>query len=164
MKNKLFLTASAIAFLFIASVIPATANTPTKNIVETAVEAGNFTILKKALKATGLDKTLETGSFTVFAPTDDAFKKLPEGTLDKLLNDKEALKKILLYHVVEGKMLAKDVVSKTELKTVQGTTAKIMNKPEKNKVKINKSKIIKTDILATNGVIHAIDTVLMPTE
>jgi uncharacterized surface protein with fasciclin (FAS1) repeats len=161
MRRKIFLTFSAIAFLFAAAVIPATANNnPTKNIVETAVEAGNFTILKKALKATGLDETLKSGSFTVFAPTDDAFNKLPAGTLDSLLKDKEALKKILLYHVVEGKMLAKDVVGKSEIKTVEGTTAKIKSKPEK--VKINKSKIIKTDILATNGVIHAIDTVLMP--
>lgn len=163
MKNRFILTLSVIAFLFVATVIPVTANNnPTKNIVETAVEAGNFTILKKALKATGLDETLKGGNFTVFAPTDDAFKKLPEGTLDNLLKDKEALKRILLYHVVEGKMMAKDVVSKSELKTVQGSNAKIYNKPEKNKVKINKSKIIKTDIVATNGVIHAIDTVLMP--
>lgn len=163
MKNRFFLTLSVMAFLFVASAIPATANNnPTKNIVETAAEAGNFTILKKALKATGLDETLKGGNFTVFAPTDDAFKKLPEGTLDSLLNDKEALKKILLYHVVEGKMMAKDVVSKSELKTVQGTNAAIYNKPEKNKVKINGSKIIKTDIEATNGVIHVIDTVLLP--
>lgn len=163
MRKRFFLTLTAIAFLFVASVVPATANNnPTKNIVETAADAGNFTILKKALKATGLDETLKGGNFTVFAPTDEAFNKLPAGTLDNLLKDKEALKKILLYHVVEGKLMAKDVVGKSELKTVQGSNAKIYNKTEKNKVKINKSKIIKTDIVATNGVIHAIDTVLMP--
>jgi uncharacterized surface protein with fasciclin (FAS1) repeats len=163
MKTKLYLTLSSIAFLCLLAIVTAKANNPpTLNIVETAEKAGNFTILNKALKATGLDETLKSGKFTVFAPTDEAFNALPSGTLDNLLKDKEALKKLLLFHVVEGKMLATDVVGKTELKTVSGETVKIKNLGEK--VKIANAKIVKTDILATNGVIHVVNKVMMPKE
>lgn len=163
MKTKLYLTLSSIAFLCLLTIAPAKANNPpTLNIVETAEKAGNFTILNKALKATGLDETLKSGKYTVFAPTDEAFNALPAGTLDKLMNDKEALKKILLFHVVEGKLLAADVVGKTEIKTVSGANATVKNYGEK--VKIANAKIVKTDILATNGVIHVVNKVLMPTE
>jgi uncharacterized surface protein with fasciclin (FAS1) repeats len=162
-RRSLLLTmASFAAFCLLATVPAAAFNDPKspKNLVETAAEAGNFETLKKALKATGLDETLKKGNYTVFAPTDEAFAKLPEGTLEKLMNDKEALKKILLYHVVEGTVKAADVVGKTEVKTVEGSSAKI--KAKNGKVKIDKARIIQTDISAANGVIHAIDAVIMP--
>ncbi len=163
MKSKLFLTLSSIAFLCLLAIAPAKANNPpTLNIVETAEKAGNFTILNKALKATGLDETLKSGNFTVFAPTDEAFNALPAGTLDNLLKDKETLKKLLLFHVVEGKLLAADVVSKSEVKTVSGANAWI--KKYENKVKIANARIVQTDILATNGVIHVVNKVMMPKE
>lgn len=135
------------------------ANSP-KNLVETAAEAGNFKTLQKALEATGLDETLKSGTYTVFAPTDEAFAKLPAGKLEKLLSDKKALKKILLYHVIEGRVKAEEVAGKTEVKTVEGSSAKI--KAKNGKVKINTARIVQTDIAAANGVIHAIDTVIVP--
>lgn len=162
-RRSAFLTIASFAVLCLLTAAPANAlndqNSP-KNLVETAAGAGNFKTLQKALEATGLDETLKSGNYTVFAPTDEAFAKLPEGTLEKLLGDKEALKKILLYHVVEGKVLAADVISKTEVKTVEGSSAKI--KAKNGKVKIDKARIIQTDLTATNGVIHVIDTVIMP--
>lgn len=160
MKSRLFLTLASFAFLCVLAVVPTKANTPTLNIVETAEQAGNFTILNKALKATGLDEVLKSGKYTVFAPTDEAFNALPAGTLENLMNDQEALKKILLFHVVKGKMLASDVISKTELTTAQGTNVAIKNKGDK--VKIHNARIIQTDILATNGVIHVINKVMIP--
>lgn len=160
MKSRLLLTLTSFAFLCVLAVVPTKANTPTLNIVETAEKAGNFTILNKALKATGLDEVLKSGKYTVFAPTDEAFNALPAGTLENLMNDQEALKKILLFHVVKGKMLASDVISKTELTTAQGTNVAIVNKGDK--VKIHNARIIQTDILATNGVIHVINKVMIP--
>lgn len=135
-----------------------------KNIVDTAVAAGQFTILAKALEAAGLVDTLKgDGKFTVFAPTDDAFKKLPEGTLEMLLKpeNKEKLRAILLYHVVGSKVYAKDVVKLNgqDVKTLQGGTIKVNTS---NGVMVNNSNVVKTDIKATNGVIHVIDTVLIP--
>lgn len=138
--------------------------TEKKNIVQTAVDAGQFTILAKALEAAGLVDTLSgKGNFTVFAPTDEAFKKLPEGTLEMLLKpeNKEKLKAILLYHVVGSKVYAKDVVKLNgqDVKTLQGGTIKVNTS---NGVMVNSSNVVKTDIKATNGVIHVIDTVLIP--
>jgi len=131
-----------------------------KDIVDTAVGAGNFTTLVAAVKAAGLVDTLKgAGPFTVFAPTDDAFKKLPAGTLDKLLADPEALKKILLYHVVAGKVMAADVVKMKSAKTVNGANIRIKTV---GGVMVNNAKVVKTDIACTNGVIHVIDTVIMP--
>ncbi|MFN0124806.1 MAG: fasciclin domain-containing protein [Blastocatellia bacterium] len=132
-----------------------------KDIVDTAVAAGSFKTLAAALTAAGLVETLKgKGPFTVFAPTDEAFAKLPAGTVEALLGDKEKLTKILLYHVVAGNVMAKDVVNLKSAMTVQGSTVNISAKG--GKVMLNNAQVVKTDIAATNGVIHVIDTVLMP--
>jgi uncharacterized surface protein with fasciclin (FAS1) repeats len=134
------------------------------DIVETAVGAGIFNTLVAAVKAAGLVETLQgEGPFTVFAPTDEAFAKLPKGTVENLLKpeNKDMLVKILTYHVVSGKVLAADVVKLKSAKTVQGQSVSI--KVKKGKVMLNKTtNVIKTDIMTTNGVIHVIDSVLMP--
>ena len=130
------------------------------NIVDTAVNAGSFSTLVAAVKAAGLVETLKgAGPFTVFAPTDDAFAKLPAGTVDALLKDIPKLKKILTYHVVSGKVMAADVVKLKSAKTVEGSEVKI---DASNGVKINESMVTTPDVAADNGVIHIIDSVLMP--
>jgi uncharacterized surface protein with fasciclin (FAS1) repeats len=142
-------------------VMPVEANPEKKDIVDTAVGAGSFNTLVTAVKAAGLVETLKgKGPFTVFAPTDEAFAKLPKATLDGLLADKQALTKVLLYHVVAGNVMAKDVVKLTEAKTVQGSAAKITVKD--GGVKVDNANVVKTDIECTNGVIHVIDTVILP--
>ena len=136
---------------------------PAGDIVETAVADGRFTTLAAALGAAGLVDTLKgEGPFTVFAPTDDAFAKLPAGTLDELLKpeNKQKLTDILLYHVVSGKVMAADVVTLTEAETVLGQ--KVTVKVDMGKVYINEAQVIITDVKASNGVIHVIDTVLLP--
>jgi uncharacterized surface protein with fasciclin (FAS1) repeats len=131
-----------------------------KNIVETAVENPEFSTLVTAVKAADLVATLSgPGPFTVFAPTNDAFAKIPAETLQAVLADKAKLTSILTYHVVSGKVMAKDVAGMTEAKTVQGSTVKI---DASNGVMINDAKVVKADIECTNGVIHVIDSVLMP--
>ncbi|HSM82934.1 MAG TPA: fasciclin domain-containing protein [Nodosilinea sp.] len=130
------------------------------DIVDTAVSAGSFSTLVAAVKAAGLVDTLKgKGPFTVFAPTDEAFAKLPDGTVDGLLKDVAKLKKILTYHVVSGKVMAADVSKLKTATTVQGTDVKI---DASNGVKINDSTVTSADVAADNGVIHIIDTVLMP--
>jgi uncharacterized surface protein with fasciclin (FAS1) repeats len=131
------------------------------DIVQVAKSAGTFNTLLTALKATDLDKTLKgKGPFTVFAPTDEAFAKLPAGALDGLLKDPAALKNVLLFHVVSGKVMAKDVVALTEAPTANGQKVSINTA---NGVVLNgTSNVVKTDIPASNGVIHVIDTVLLP--
>ena len=130
------------------------------DIVDTAVKAGSFSTLAAALKAAGLIETLKgTGPFTVFAPTDEAFAKLPEGTVDGLLKDIPQLKKILTYHVVPGKVMAADVTKLKSAKTVQGSEVQI---DSSEGVKINESMVTTPDVAADNGVIHIIDAVLMP--
>ncbi|MEP0920103.1 fasciclin domain-containing protein [Leptolyngbya sp. DQ-M1] len=130
------------------------------DIVDTAVKTGSFNTLAAALKAAGLVETLKgAGPFTVFAPTDEAFAKLPEGTVDGLLKDIPQLKKILTYHVVSGKVMAADVTKLKSAKTVQGSDVKI---DASNGVKINDSQVTAPDVAADNGVIHIIDTVLIP--
>ena len=132
-----------------------------KDIVDTAVAAGSFNTLATALKAAGLVETLKgKGPFTVFAPTDDAFRKLPAGTLEKLLADKAQLTKVLTYHVVSGKVMAADVVKLSEAKTVEGSVVKIAVKD--GKVKVNDANVVKTDVGASNGVIHVLDAVILP--
>lgn len=129
------------------------------SIYETAKAAG-FNTLVAAVDAAGLKETLEKdGPFTVFAPTDEAFAALPKGALDGLLKDKDALKNVLLYHVVPGTVEAKDVVKLESAKMANGETAKINTK---DGVKIAGVKVVKTDIVATNGVIHVIDAVMLP--
>jgi uncharacterized surface protein with fasciclin (FAS1) repeats len=130
------------------------------DIVDTAVSAGSFTTLVAAVKAAGLVDTLKgAGPFTVFAPTDEAFAKLPAGTVDALLKDIPKLKKILTYHVVSGKVMAADVVKLKTAKTVEGSEVKI---DAANGVKINGATVTTADVAADNGVIHIVDTVLLP--
>ncbi len=136
------------------------ADEQTKDIVDTAVAAGSFTTLAKALQAAGLVETLKgAGPFTVFAPTDEAFAKLPAGTLEALLKDKAKLTAVLTYHVVPGKVMAADVVKLKEAKTVQGQMVKI---DTTKGVKVDNANVVKTDIAASNGVIHVIDSVILP--
>ena len=142
------------------TVAPSTASAA--DIVETAV-AGNFNTLVAAVKAAGLVDTLKgPGPFTVFAPTDEAFAKLPLGTLESLLKpeNKAKLQSILTYHVVAGKVLAKDVVKLDSAKTVEGQSVTI--KTLNGGVMVDGAHVTKTDIVASNGVIHVIDSVLLP--
>jgi len=134
---------------------------PTMDIVDTAVADGRFTTLATALTAADLIGTLKgEGPFTVFAPTDDAFNALPEGTIEALLGDIPTLTGILLYHVVPGKVMAADVAGLTSATTAQGTDITIS--VEGDTVKINDATVLITDIETTNGVIHVIDTVIIP--
>jgi uncharacterized surface protein with fasciclin (FAS1) repeats len=145
-----------------------TASAAGKDIVDTAVAAGSFGTLAKALTAAGLVETLKgPGPFTVFAPTDEAFAALPKGTLDKLLADKKKLTDVLTYHVVAGEVMASQVVGMNgqKVKTVQGGTFTV--KVKDGKVSLtdaagNTVNVIKTDVTASNGVIHVIDGVLLP--
>lgn len=130
------------------------------DIVDTAASAGSFNTLVTAVKAAGLVDTLKgPGPFTVFAPTDEAFAKIPKATLDALLKDKAALTKVLTYHVVPGKVMAADVKAGA-VKTVQGSTLTVSTAG--GGVMVDAAKVLKTDIAADNGVIHVIDTVVMP--
>lgn len=131
-----------------------------KNIVETAISAGSFNSLVTAVKAAGLVETLSNGgSFTVFAPTDEAFAKIPKSQLADLLNDKQALTKVLTYHVIGEKLGSSEVQKHSQIKTLEGSK---LNVTTKNGVMINDAKLVKTDIDTSNGVIHVIDSVLMP--
>ncbi|WP_231956476.1 fasciclin domain-containing protein [Posidoniimonas polymericola] len=136
-----------------------------KDIVDTAVGAGSFKTLTTAVGEAGLVEALKgKGPFTVFAPTDDAFKKLPEGTVAELLKpeNKEKLTAILTYHVVEGKVTAEQVTKLKQAKTLNGKMVDIAVKD--GNVMINGSKVVKADIMCSNGVIHVIDSVLLPKE
>ena len=131
------------------------------DIVETAKAAGSFNTLLTAATEAGLLDTLKgDGPFTVFAPTDEAFAKVPEETLNALLRDKAKLKEVLLYHVVQGKVMAADAVKLDSAKTVQGQP--IMIKAQGGKVMINNAQVTPADIKASNGVIHVINSVLLP--
>jgi len=131
-----------------------------KNIVETAIDAGSFKTLVAAVEAANLVDTLTSkGPFTVFAPTDEAFAKLPKGTVESLLKDKAKLTSILTYHVVSGKVMSKDVINLKKAKTVQGQD---INIDTKSGVKVNNANVVKADIETSNGVIHVIDTVILP--
>ncbi|MEH0690920.1 fasciclin domain-containing protein [Vibrio cholerae] len=134
-----------------------------KDIVDVAVENGSFTTLVAAVQAAGLVETLKgDGPFTVLAPTDDAFAKLPEGTVEMLLKpeNKDKLVSILTYHVIPAKAMAADVVKMDKATTVQGQD--VMIKVMGDKVMVNNANVIMTDVKASNGVIHVIDTVIMP--
>jgi len=134
-----------------------------KDIVETAISAGSFETLVAAVKAAGLVETLQgEGPFTVFAPTDEAFAKLPEGTVESLLlpENRDKLVAVLTYHVVPGRLMASDVVGQSYLKTVQGEKIKIQVKD--GEAWADEARIIKTDIGTSNGVIHVIDAVILP--
>jgi uncharacterized surface protein with fasciclin (FAS1) repeats len=130
------------------------------DIVDTAKSAGNFTTLVKAVDAAGLTDTLKgPGPYTVFAPTDAAFAKVPKAKLDALLKDKAALTRVLTYHVVPGKVMAADV-KPGAVKSVEGSMLHLSMKG--GKVHVDKATVVSADVAADNGVIHAIDTVLMP--
>jgi uncharacterized surface protein with fasciclin (FAS1) repeats len=145
----------------VATPVVANENADQKDIVDTAVGADGFKTLVAAVKAAGLVDTLKgDGPFTVFAPTDDAFGKIPKEKIEALLKDKEALTKVLTFHVVPGKVMAADVVKLKKAKTVQGQELDIVVKD--GKVTINGVNVIKTDIACKNGVIHVIDGVLLP--
>jgi uncharacterized surface protein with fasciclin (FAS1) repeats len=164
MLKKLFLGLGLIAAMGVQSA-QAGCGTCDKSIVENAVATEDFSTLVAAVKAAGLVETLSgEGPFTVFAPTNAAFAKLPEGTLDTLLQpeNKGKLTSILTYHVVPGAVMAKDVVNLSEAKTVQGD--KIDIKVEGGNVMVDGAKVIKTDIACKNGVIHVIDAVITPGE
>jgi uncharacterized surface protein with fasciclin (FAS1) repeats len=139
------------------------ANAGTKDIVDTAVAAGSFKTLAKALQAAGLIETLKgPGPFTVFAPTDEAFAKLPAGTLETLLKpeNRQQLTRILTYHVVPGKVKASDIVNLQSAKTVSGDTIAIATR--EGGVTVDNARVVRTDIEASNGVIHVIDAVILP--
>ncbi len=149
---KKILIASIVAFGM-------TVSAQAKDIVDTAVAAGQFKTLAVALKAAGLVDTLKgKGPFTVFAPTDEAFAKIPKADLEALLKDKAKLTSILTYHVVSGKVMAADVKA-GKVKTVQGSELTVSTSMG---VMVDNAKVIKTDIAADNGVIHVIDSVIMP--
>jgi len=148
-----------------SSTADAHAQMASDNIVQVASKAGSFGTLLAAAKAAGLVGALEgEGPLTVFAPTDDAFAKLPAGTVESLLKpeNKEQLKSILLYHVVEGKVTSDQVVKLTSAKTLQGQEAKISVKD--GKVYVDGAQVIKADVEASNGVIHVIDSVILPSD
>lgn len=131
------------------------------NIVETAISAGSFKTLVTAVQAAGLEATLmSTGPFTVFAPTDEAFAKLPKGTVEGLLQDKTKLAQVLTYHVVAGKVMAGDVIKLDSAATVQGQSVNFGR--NNGSVTVDKANVIKTDINCSNGVIHVIDAVILP--
>jgi uncharacterized surface protein with fasciclin (FAS1) repeats len=155
-----FITAAAVALTFVTA---APAMAQQKDIVDTAVGAGQFNTLAKALTVAGLVDTLKgPGPFTVFAPTDEAFAKVPKAQLDALLADKEALKSVLLYHVVPGKVMAADAIKLDgkSAKMVSGAEAKISVMG--GTVMVNQAHVTKADIAAKNGVIHVIDAVILP--
>jgi len=130
------------------------------NIVETAVNAGSFKTLVTAVQAAGLAQTLSSpGPFTVFAPTDEAFARLPAGTVENLLKDKARLTAVLTYHVVPGRHPAADVITKSSLQTVQGQSIRI---DARDGVKVNDARVIAPDVLTDNGIIHVIDRVILP--
>ncbi len=159
--RKLSLLFAGAAMLSFAA--PRFAQAQDKDIVETAVAAGSFKTLATALTAAGLIETLKgPGPFTVFAPTDEAFAKIPKAQLDALLKDKAALKNVLLYHVVPGKVMAADALKTvgSGVKTVEGQDVKITVMG--GKPMINGAHIVTTDVAAKNGVIHVIDAVILP--
>jgi transforming growth factor-beta-induced protein len=172
MKRTLLISLAAVALVVSACSTaasptpePATPSpAPAGDIVAVATEAGSFTTLLTAATAAGLVETLQgEGPYTVFAPTDEAFAALPEGTLEALLADPEALKKVLLYHVVEGKVTSDQVVGLTTATTVEGSPIAISVKD--GTVSLNDSaKVVTVDVMASNGVIHVIDAVILPPE
>ena len=159
MLRRTLLSATAAALI----AVPAFAGSHSKDIVDTAVDAGSFTTLVAAVQAAGLVDTLKgDGPFTVFAPTDEAFAALPEGTVETLLmpENKDQLVAILTYHVVAGKVMSGDIAGKKmDVETVNGATAMV---DAMSGVTINGANVVTADIEASNGVIHVIDAVILP--
>lgn len=164
MKTKVWIATAAV-LAATASIAFASFRSPKADIVDTAVSSKQFPTLVAAVKAAGLVDALKgDGPFTVFAPTEEAFKKLPKGTVESLLKpeNKEKLVTVLTYHVIPGKVMAADVLklkNGSKVKTLQGQSITVKNK---HGVMVNNAKVVKTDIGATNGVIHVIDTVILP--
>jgi uncharacterized surface protein with fasciclin (FAS1) repeats len=159
MIKRALINAVAVAVVALPATLRADTHGP-KDIVDTAVAAGNFKTLAAALQAAGLVETLKgQGPFTVFAPTDEAFAKVPKADLDALLKNKAKLTRVLTYHVVPGRVMAADVVKLKEAKTVEGQSLRI---DAGSGVKVDGASVIKTDVAASNGVIHVIDSVIMP--
>jgi uncharacterized surface protein with fasciclin (FAS1) repeats len=160
LPRRAALAAAALALTVTTSVQAAPPRAASADIVDTAIAAGNFKTLTAALQAAGLVATLKgAGPFTVFAPTDEAFAKLPPGTVEALLKDKARLGSVLTYHVVPGRVTAAEVVKMTSARTVEGGTLTI---DAGKGVTVNGARVVKTDIMASNGVIHVIDAVLIP--
>lgn len=161
MVRKLMAVATLAAGAALAAPSTADAQMNEDDIVTVAVKAGSFTTLAAALEAAGLVETLQgEGPFTVFAPTDEAFAKLPAGTVEALLADKEALTRILTYHVVAGKVTSDQVVNLSSAETLAGISAPIEVKM--GNVYVGGAKVVTVDVQASNGVIHIIDTVMLP--
>ena len=163
MKSLKSLLTGALACALLTCSASADHHGAKKDIVDTAVAAGNFTTLVAAVKAAGLVDTLNgAGPFTVFAPTDEAFAKLPKGTVEDLLKpeNKQKLTQILTYHVVPGKVTAAEVTKLKDAKTVNGKSVTIS--AAGGSVMVDGAKVLKTDIMASNGVIHVIDSVILP--
>jgi uncharacterized surface protein with fasciclin (FAS1) repeats len=163
MKIKTLAIAVVVVFGVVALAAAMGGYTKHKDIVDTAVTAGSFDTLVAAVKAADLVETLKgKGPFTVFAPTDEAFGKLPSGTVEELLKpeNKEKLTAVLTYHVVSGKVMAEEAMKLSSAKTVNGQslTIKVMG----DAVMVDNAKVLQTDILCSNGVIHVIDTVVLP--
>ena len=155
------LTACVMASIAVARDSKSSQSCSSKNIVETAVAAGNFTTLVSLVGQAGLAETLATGGpFTVFAPTDEAFAKVPKETLAGLAANPALLKSVLLYHVASGELEAEDVVERDRIRTLNG--AKVKVRAKRGYVKVNDARIVTADVDASNGVIHAIDRVLIP--
>jgi uncharacterized surface protein with fasciclin (FAS1) repeats len=152
----------ALALLSVAAVAPAsTSRAQDKNIVKTAVAAGKFTTLASLLKQAGLVKTLEgKGPYTVFAPTDAAFKKVPKATLAQVAASKKTLRSVLLLHVAKGKLTAAKVIKRKSIKTLNGQRIKV--RVRKGKVYVGGARVVTPDVKASNGVIHVINKVLLP--
>jgi uncharacterized surface protein with fasciclin (FAS1) repeats len=162
MKNAFGTFATMFGLILVLGGSAAAEDHGQKDIVDTAISAGDFETLVTAIEVAGLVETLKgKGPFTVFAPTDEAFAKLPTGTIEALLQDKAKLTAILTYHVVPGQVMAADVVKLQSAKTVEGQSLSIKTGEG---VMVNSANVIKTDIVASNGVIHVIDAVLIPTE
>ncbi|PKL95695.1 MAG: beta-Ig-H3/fasciclin [Gammaproteobacteria bacterium HGW-Gammaproteobacteria-8] len=156
---KTSITAAVFALTSFAAVADHHGNK--KDIVDTAIEAGNFTSLVTAVQAAGLVETLKgAGPFTVFAPTDEAFAAIPAADLEALLADKQALTRVLTYHVVAGKVLAADVVGLDSAVSVEGSSIRI--EAGESGVTVDGANVIATDIITSNGVIHVIDAVILP--
>jgi uncharacterized surface protein with fasciclin (FAS1) repeats len=161
-KTLAFATVAAVVVTVAASGTTAV-RAETRDVVDTAIAAGSFKTLAKALDAAGLVTTLKgAGPFTVFAPTDEAFAKLPNGTLETLLKpeNKEKLRRILTYHVVPGKVMAADVVKLQSAKAVSGDTITV--KVQDGVVHLDNATVTSADVIASNGVIHVIDSVILP--
>jgi uncharacterized surface protein with fasciclin (FAS1) repeats len=162
-RNRKFIALAAVAALSLSAMVPVVSAKPAakRNIVQTAVAAGQFKTLTKLVKQAGLAGALQAkGPFTVFAPTDAAFAKVPKATLAALAKDKAKLRAVLLYHVAKGRLTAAKVVKLHSVKTLNGQSLKV--RVSHGTVTIGGARVIKTDIGASNGVIHVINRVLIP--